>query len=241
MKQSFRKIIGFHACRQALKVRPQSITLAYISHHWQKSKTLRDFHNLLTDCKIPIEYKGQNFLKGWQGLALDCNSRPLWDWNVIKSSKKMILVAIDCLEDPQNLGNIIRSSWLFGVYGILLSKHHCVHLTPSVHKIASGGAEYVCIEIASDLSGHLKKLKDLGFWVYGLESYKEKNVKLLWQEDFPEKVVLVVGAEDKGLHAAIKKSCDQILTIPQIDKAHSLNAATSLAVALYEVRRNFAT
>ena len=241
MEQVLRKIIGFHACRQALKVRPESILSAYISHHWQKSNILRDFHSLLTNYKIPIKYRGRDFLKGWQGLALDCNSQPLWDWNVIKSSKKMILVAIDGLEDPQNLGNILRSSWLFGVYGILLSKHHCVHLTPSVHKIASGGVEHVCIEIVSHLSACLKKLKDLGFWIYGLESYKKKHTKLLWQEDFPAKVVLVVGAEGKGLHTNIKKSSDQILTIPQIDKTHSLNVATSLAVALYEVRRNFST
>ena len=238
MKQKVRKIIGLHACRETLKVRPKSVELAYISKSWQSSDMLKDFHTLLTQHKISIRYKSQSFLRGWQGIALESNHWPLWNWDVVENSQHMVLVAVDSLEDPQNLGNMLRSSWLFGAYGVLLCKHHGVHLTESVHKIASGAVEHVPVEIASNLSDQLTKLKDLGFWIYGLESYKEKNAKLLHDEEFPQKVVLLVGAEGKGIRQNIKKTCDQILTIPQAQKAHSLNASTSLAIALYEVCKN---
>ncbi len=238
MKQKIRRVIGLHACKETLKIRPKSVELAYISKNWQSSDMLKDFHALLTQHKISVRYKSQNFLRGWQGIALESNHWPLWNWDIVKNNQQMILVAIDSLEDPQNLGNILRSSWLFGAYGVLLCKHHCVHLTESVHKIASGAVEHVPVEIASNLSDQLQKLKDLGFWVYGLETYKEKDTKLLCNEEFPQKVVLLVGAEGKGIRQNVKKTCDQLLTIPQIQKDHSLNASTSLAIALYEVDKN---
>ena len=238
MKQKIRRIVGIHACREALKMRPKNIEQAYISKNWQSSDILKIFHAFLIQNKISIRCKSQDFLRGWQGIALESNYWPLWDWDTVKKDQQMILAAIDSLEDPQNLGNILRSSWLFGVYGILLCKHNSVHLTESVHKIASGAVEHVPIEIVSNLSDQLKKLKDLGFWIYGLETYKEKNAKLLCNEEFPQKVVLLVGAEGKGIRKQVKKVCDQILTIPQAQKDHSLNASTSLAIALYEVHKN---
>ena len=238
MKQKIRRIVGIHACKEALNMRPKNIEQAYISKNWQSSDVLKDFHTLLTQHKISVRYKSQSFLRGWQGIALESNYWPLWDWDAVKKDQQMILVALDSLEDPQNLGNILRSSWLFGAYGILLCEHHSVHLTESVHKIASGAVEHVPIEIASNLSDQLKKLKDLGFWVYGLETHKEKNAKLLCNEEFSQKIVLVVGAEGKGIRQNVKKTCDQILTIPQFQKNHSLNASTSLAIALYEACKN---
>lgn len=239
MKQKIRRVVGLHACKETLQVRPKSIELAYISKSWQSSDILKNFHTLLTRHKISIRYKSQNFLRGWQGIALESYHWPNWNWDIVKNSQQMVLVAIDSLEDPQNLGSILRSSWLFGAYGILLSKHHSVHLTESVHKIASGAVEHVPVEIASNLSDQLKKLKDLGFWIYGLETYKEKNAKLLYDEEFPQKVVLLAGAEGKGLRQSVKKVCDQILTIPQAQKIHSLNVSTSLAIALYEVQKSY--
>lgn len=238
-----RKVIGLHACQQTLQVRPKSIKQAYLTKNWKQSSNLKEMHGLLNQHKIPIQYLNSYPIKGWQGLALDCMQRPLWNWQDIKNRQSMILVAIDSLEDPQNLGGILRSAWLFGVYGILLCKHHSVHLTPHVHKIASGGAEHVPIEIVTNLSQTLTKLKNFGFWIYGLGVPQKKTLskaKWLWDEDFPKKLVLVVGSEGKGLHQKLEKNCDQILTIPQKDNNQSLNASTSLAVALYETNRCFA-
>ena len=229
--------MGRHACEQTLQVRPQSIQQAYICEKWEQSPFLKKLHLILIQQKIPIQYKHSHFLKGWQGLALDCTDRPHWSWQILQKSQQMVLVAIDSLEDPQNLGSILRSSWLLGVYGILLCKHHSVHLTPHVHKVASGAVEHVPIEIVTNLSTALSQLKDYGFWVYGLGTPQEKGAKPLWNEDFPKKVVLIVGAEGKGLHRLVQKTCDQILTIPQTDPTQSLNASMSLGIALYEIRR----
>ena len=132
MKKSLRRVMGRHACQQALQVRPKSIPQAYLSEKWEQSTTLKKIHILLKQHKIPIHLKNTDFLKGWQGIALDCKDSPHWDWQAVEKSKQMVLVAMDSLQDPQNLGNILRSSWLMGAYGLLLCKHHSVHLTPHV-------------------------------------------------------------------------------------------------------------
>lgn len=232
-----RRVIGLHACQQTLQCHPKSIQKSYLSQHWEKSQALKKNHSLLTSHQISIQYVSPHFLKSWQGIALDCSNQPLMDWQKIKKAKKMLLVALDGLEDPQNLGSIIRSSWLFGVDGIFIGKHQNVQLTPHVHKIASGGVEHVPIEVVTNLSHAIKQLKSYGFWIYGLSTPQIKKAKPLWDADFAQKTVLVVGGEGKGLHNTVQKNCDQILTIPQKDNTHSLNASTSLSIALYEVCR----
>ena len=238
MKKPQRQIIGRHACKEALKLHCHDIKQAHIVKEWENFPALKEIHNLLLSFKIPILYKSsQQIIKTSQGIVLFCDSYPLWNLQKLKEKRQAVIVAIDSLKDPQNLGSLLRSSWLLGADGILLCKHHSVSLTPTVHKIASGGAEHVPVKIVTNLSHELLKLKEVGFWIYGLEVAKEKALKPLWDESFPQKSVLLAGSEQKGLRKQIKKTCDQILTIPQVCKDHSLNVSISLAIALYELSR----
>jgi 23S rRNA (guanosine2251-2'-O)-methyltransferase len=194
-------------------------------------------HKLL---KNKIQYKAKSFFEKWgtghQGIALEIDSdEPLMDFEKL-NNKKSVLVALDEVEDPTNLGNLLRTSWLMGVDGLLITQDRSVKLTPQVCKIASGGAEHVPVDVVHPLSNTLEDYKKQGFWVYGLDANAEQTI---YDVQFPDKVILVAGNEGKGLRKTTLNVCDQVLKIPQVSDVASLNVATSLAITLSQVQRAF--
>jgi 23S rRNA (guanosine2251-2'-O)-methyltransferase len=169
-------------------------------------------HKLL---KNKIQYKAKSFFEKWgtghQGIALEIDSdEPLMDFEKL-NNKKSVLVALDEVEDPTNLGNLLRTSWLMGVDGLLITQDRSVKLTPQVCKIASGGAEHVPVDVVHPLSNTLEDYKKQGFWVYGLDANAEQTI---YDVQFPDKVILVAGNEGKGLRKTTLNVCDQVLKIP---------------------------
>jgi 23S rRNA (guanosine2251-2'-O)-methyltransferase len=148
--------------------------------------------------------------------------------------KKTILVALDEITDPHNVGAILRSSWLMGVKGLLIPEHRAGGLTPSAMKVASGGAEHVPLLTVGNLQQELKYLKDKGFWIYGLAGEGKGE---LGQLRINEKVVWVVGSEEKGIRSSVRGVCDELVKIPQTSAEASYNASVAAAIALYETSR----
>lgn len=240
-----RLVIGWHSCLEAISVRPQEIIKIYLEENKSTSKAKNEFsdkYEFLNNPKLKskVIYKPRSFFESWgsghQGLAVEINSlEPQFDIHKIKK-KNSVILALDEVEDPTNLGNLIRTGWLLGVDGIFVTQDRSVKLTPQVCKIASGGAEHVPVEIVHPLSKSLEDLKELGYWVYGLDAKAEKT---LFDIDFPDKVVLVAGNEGKGLRKTTQNVCDDNLKIPQVSDKASLNVATSLAITLSHVQRSF--
>lgn len=190
--------------------------------------------------KNKIQMKPKSFFEKWgtghQGIAVEIESdEPTLDYGLL-DNKKSVLVALDEIEDPTNLGNLLRTSWLLGVDGLLITQDRSVKLTPQVCKIASGGAEHVPVEVVHPLSNTLEDFKKQGFWVYGLDANAEQTI---YDVQFPDKVILVAGNEGKGLRKTTLNVCDQLLKIPQVSDVASLNVATSLAITLSHVQRAF--
>lgn len=190
--------------------------------------------------KNKIQMKPKSFFEKWgtghQGIAVEIESNePSLDYESL-DQKKSVLVALDEIEDPTNLGNLLRTSWLLGVDGLLITQDRSVKLTPQVCKIASGGAEHVPVEVVHPLSNTLEDFKKQGFWVYGLDANAEQTI---YDVQFPDKVILVAGNEGKGLRKTTLNVCDQLLKIPQVSEVASLNVATSLAITLSHVQRAF--
>ncbi len=145
------------------------------------------------------------------------------------------VLALDQVSDPQNLGTMLRNAAFFGVEAVLLMKNRSVDLTPTAARVAVGGAELVKIVRVTNLARSLGILKDAGYWVYGLD---ERGEKTLAETEFPEKTVLVVGAEGEGLRQRTKKLCDALVRIPGGRPGlESLNAGVATAVALAELSR----
>jgi 23S rRNA (guanosine2251-2'-O)-methyltransferase len=146
-----------------------------------------------------------------------------------------IVLALDQISDPQNLGAMLRSAAFFGADALLIMRNRSAEVTPTVVRIAVGGAEFVRIFRITNLAQSLDILKEYGFWVYGLD---ERGEQSLAETQFDPKSVLVVGAEGQGLRKRTREKCDLLVRIPGgRPGVESLNAAVATAVALAELVR----
>ncbi|MGH3266939.1 MAG: 23S rRNA (guanosine(2251)-2'-O)-methyltransferase RlmB, partial [Trebonia sp.] len=146
-----------------------------------------------------------------------------------------VVLALDQISDPQNLGTILRSAAFFGVDAVLILKNRAAEVTPLVARVAVGGAELVRIHRITNLARSLQILKGHGFWIYGLD---ERGERVLAQAEFDAKTVLVVGAEGEGLRQRTRRECDALVRIPGGRPGlESLNAGVATAIALAEVFR----
>jgi 23S rRNA (guanosine2251-2'-O)-methyltransferase len=236
--KEWRVVMGTHAVLEVLKVRPKKVAEAWIKKDWASSSDLLDLKEKLSKLRIKIIEKEPSVLDrlspSHQGAVLFVTGAPEFDLQKLKNIDKGIIVYLDGLEDPHNLGAIIRTSWLMGVKGIVIPEDRAVGLTPSVHKVACGGVEHVPIFTTNQFGPSLAELKESGFWVYGLAA---KGQQHLYQLSLPEKMVWIVGSEDKGMRVQTEKQCDELVKIPQISDTASYNASVSAAVALSEASR----
>lgn len=141
---------------------------------------------------------------------------------------------LDELQDPQNVGALIRSADAAGVHGVLLPKRRSCPLNMSVEKISAGAISYVPIVQIGNISQTLQKLKKEGFWVVGADMEGET---LYFETDLDRPIVLVIGSEGKGMNRLVKENCDMLMRIPMRGGVNSLNASAAGAILLYEVVR----
>lgn len=144
------------------------------------------------------------------------------------------LLLLDELQDPQNVGAIIRTAAAVGVHGVLLPKRRTCQITPAVVKASAGTVEYVPIVRIGNVAQTLEKLKKEGLWVVGADMQGAVDYT---KADFSYPLVLVVGSEGKGMTRLVKETCDVLLSIPMPGKVNSLNASVAGALLLYEVLR----
>ena len=236
-KISIRKVMGIHSCMETLKVRPKKVRSLYIQKNWRQKKDLQWIVEQSRRFRIDLIEQTREQLFSWganhQGVALIVEENPKFQISDLSSAT---FVFIDGLEDPRNLGSIIRTSWLMGVNGIFLPhiRNSMRDVSATVCKSASGGAEHVPVEFLEHPYKWMKTMKKDGFWIYGLDA---KGSHSLWEEKFNEKVILVAGAESRGLKEKTKKICDKTLYIPQQSKTGSYNLSISLALGISQVLR----
>jgi 23S rRNA (guanosine2251-2'-O)-methyltransferase len=242
-----RWVIGIHAAEEALRVRPHAVKRILLREDWKSSEQLKTLGELAGYNDVQIIEKTQGQIdglltaaqagSGHQGVLVIVGERPKIAWNELKTKTQCVLLALDGLEDPQNLGSILRTSWLMNVDGIIVPQDRAAHLTPTVSKVASGGAEHVALESVSNLGAELKQLKDQGFWIYGLS---EKGTQMIWDVKLPHKVVWVIGNEASGMRVSTENFCDELVRIPQVESGSSYNAGIATAIALAESARQMA-
>lgn len=155
-----------------------------------------------------------------------------------KTSKKPdggVLMLLDGLEDPHNLGAILRSADATGIDGIIIPKNRSVSLNQTVAKVSTGAIEYVDVIQVTNLTQTIQELKKQGYWVVGLEL----DGSIYYDEqDYKGNIAVVVGSEGKGISRLVKENCDVLVKIPMYGKVNSLNASVSAGLILYEVVRN---
>lgn len=145
-----------------------------------------------------------------------------------------LVMVLDGITDPHNLGAILRSADQFGADLVLIPERRSVQANETVVKVSSGAAQYVPVAVVTNLNRELEYLKKNGFWVYGADmkgnsSYKEK---------FSDRTVIVMGSEGDGMSSLVKKNCDYIVSIPMQGHIDSLNVSVAAGILMYEYRRN---
>lgn len=145
-----------------------------------------------------------------------------------------VLIAAEGINDPQNLGAIIRSAEAFGAQGMIIPQRRAVGITPAVAKVAAGALDHFSVARVVNMNQSLEALKEAGFWLYGLSATAPQA---LAATKLTGPVVLVIGAEGNGLSLQAQKHCDQLVSIPLLGKTESLNASVAAGIALYEVFR----
>lgn len=240
LPKSWRQIAGTHAVREALSVRPQSIKQAYVQSNLLNSPEIKELLQIFKAKDIRFEEKNEMELAklcaGHQGAVIFSDYNPAFDYTQQGWEDKSMIVALDGVEDPHNLGAILRTSWLMGVSGLIIPQDRAVGLTPTVHKVACGGAEHVEIARINNFNDPFATLKEAGFWVYGLS---HKATKSIYDIQYPEKVIWVLGAEDKGLRTTTERVCDELVSIPQASADASYNVSVATAMALAETKRQW--
>lgn len=144
------------------------------------------------------------------------------------------LLVLDGIEDPQNLGALIRTAECAGVHGVILPKHHSAPVTATVVKTSAGATEHMAIAEVTNVTSALKELKKEGYWVVGLDGAGDK---LYTDLDYSLPVALVVGNEGRGIRRLVREHCDHLVRIPLLGKIESLNASVAGALAMFEVVR----
>ena len=153
--------------------------------------------------------------------------------NAYAHGKQPLMLVLDGIEDPHNLGNIIRTAECMGVDGIILPKNRSVTVNDTAMRVSQGAAANVQICKVVNINQEIQRLKDKGFWVYGVELGGMEISKV----NLKGPVVLVMGSEGNGIHQLTRKLVDGIVTIQMHGKVNSLNVGSATAIALYEVNR----
>jgi 23S rRNA (guanosine2251-2'-O)-methyltransferase len=150
-----------------------------------------------------------------------------------------LFLALDQIQDPGNVGNLLRTAEALGVHGVLVPRHQAAGLTPHVVRAASGALEYLSVARVGNLGQALERLKQAGCWIVGAvaEGGGGETAQAPWAADLRGALVLVLGSEGRGLRPLVARTCDLLVRIPLAGRVGSLNVSAAGAALLYEVQR----
>jgi 23S rRNA (guanosine2251-2'-O)-methyltransferase len=148
-----------------------------------------------------------------------------------------LLVVLDGVQDPHNLGAVIRTADAAGAGAVIIPERRAVGVTETVAKASAGAVEYVPVVRVGNINQALEMVKRRGFWIYGLDERGDT----LYEVEFNTPTAFVLGGEGKGLHEHVKKHCDALVRIPMSGRISSLNVSVAAGVALFEWRRSTGT
>jgi len=241
-------LFGFHAVESALRNDPANVERILVETGRQ-DRRMRDVEPLLTDCRLPVErLSGKELAKRvgsprHQGIACAYRQPKALDeqdllaglegWQ--SSDDRPLLLVLDGVTDPHNLGACLRTADAVGARGVIVPRDRAVGLTPTVRKVASGGAEHLPLFQVTNLARVLEQLKQRGVWVVGAAGEADQSIYDCRLGSEP--VALVMGAEGSGLRRLTREHCDQLVNIPMFGQVESLNVSVAAGVCLYEFRR----
>lgn len=232
-------LYGRHPILEALKSNRRSINKLEIAKGIKVSGVVLEILSLAEEKQVPIVTQPRNALDNQkehnQGIIAFSSPYQYFQFDqvlerITGKTQPVIILLLDVIQNPQNLGTLLRTAEAVGVDGVILPLRRGVGVTPAVVRTSAGASEHLMIT-QYNLAQAIKTLKERNIWIYGLEN--SEKATLMSQVDLPPRVGLVVGGEGTGLRRLIRETCDQLLRIPSRGEIDSLNAAVAGSIALY--------
>lgn len=202
----------------------------------QNSKLVNKIINKLEEKNIEISFVDNRFFDkidiNHQGVMIEVESFKYESLDDLNDEKRLII--LDQIEDPHNLGAIIRSAESFGFDGVVIPERRSASVTSTVYKTSAGAINNIKVYRVKNLTRSIKDLKDKGFWIYGLAGEADSSID---KADLTGKVGLVVGNEGSGISRLVRDNCDMLVNIPMLGRVNSLNASVAAGISMYELLR----
>lgn len=235
-------IFGFHAIESAINNDPANLLAIWVDPH-RHDKRIKDLLAQVEKQGISIEYVKKTDLEKrcgspkTQGIAgryrsLTADSENSLDQLLLKDN--LLLLILDGIQDPHNLGACLRSADAAGVDAVIAPKDRATGLTPTVRKVACGAAESVPFIQVTNLARTLKQLKDAEVWIIGAAGEADT---VIYDANLTGKLAIVMGAEEKGLRRLTRENCDLLVKLPMAGQVESLNVSVATGVCLFEAVR----
>jgi 23S rRNA (guanosine2251-2'-O)-methyltransferase len=232
-------IYGRNPVYETLRAKRRDVFRLQLAEGVQEKGRLAEILDLAVKRKIPVERVPRTRLdklsESHQGVALEASAYPYVGLDDILENAKMrneplFVLILDTLQNPQNLGTILRTAEAVGVHGVLIPTHRAAEITPAVVSASAGASEHMLVAQAN-LAQAIVELKEANAWVVGLDHSLES--KDLSEVRLDGALAVVVGSEGEGIRPLVRKSCDFLLRLPMQGQIESLNAAVAGSVALY--------
>lgn len=235
-------IYGIHAVSEALRSRGRAFEYVAVARDRHDTR-VQQVIDQARESRVPVRFLSRVELarlansEGHQGvLAVTAQKsyNSLEDLLERRRGEHSFLLALDGVEDPHNLGAILRTADAAGADGIVIPERRAVGVTGTVVKASAGASEYVPVARVTNLNRAIEQMKEADVWTVGLD---ERGTKDYDQLDYNMHCALVLGAEGHGLHEQVRKKCDFLVKIPMLGRVTSLNVSVAAAVVMYEVAR----
>jgi len=243
-------LYGRNAVREALRAGRRRFYKLVLAEGVRESGIVAEIADLARRRQIPLQRVERRQLdeisSNHQGVAAEVSPYPYVDWEEIlaeieRGQEMPLLLLLDCLQDPQNLGSLLRTAEIVGVQGVVLPKRRAVGVTPAVVNASAGAVEHLRVARVTNLARAMEELKGRDIWIVGLENVPQAQP--YYQADLNLPLALVVGSEGRGMRRLVREKCDLLIKLPMRGRISSLNAAVAGSIALYEAwrQRGFST
>jgi 23S rRNA (guanosine2251-2'-O)-methyltransferase len=239
-------LYGYHPVREALLARRRRLSrIVLLAGKGEGRERRAEIALLAQRAGVPVEEMARDALDRFartdehQGVAAVADGFAYEDENQLarrlgELPERALVLALDGIQDPHNLGSIIRSANVAGAHAVVIPKDRSAEVTPAVAKASAGAIEYTPVARVTNLVRALETLKEAGLWIVGADPEGDTPFEQL---DATDPLVIVVGGEDRGLRALVKRTCDRTVAIPVGGCIASLNASVAAAVILFEAVR----
>ncbi len=237
-------LYGRNAARECLRARRRHVHKVLLADTVEPAAIIDEIVVLASRSKILVQRVSRktldNLAKGHQGVALEVGAYPTVAVEDIlnraaKLQKPPFVVALDHLEDPHNLGAIVRTAEVVGVHGLIIPRQRSASVTPAVVNASAGAAEHMWVAEVPNLVQALEKLKQANVWLAGVEDTPTSMIYS--QANLTGAVAVVIGGEGKGMSRLVRETCDFLIKLPMRGQIESLNASVAAGLILYEVWR----